>query len=222
MEVVLEAKKLMKIYNTGGRKFSAIKGIDLKIEKGLFYTIIGKSGSGKSTLLHMLSGLDKPTAGHVFIDGVDIHKIKDSELAKLRRQKIGFVFQSYNLLPEFCAEENIKMPLYLSRKVPDKKYIKEIMRRLEITDLKLKFPNQLSGGEQQRVAIARALAAKPSIIFADEPTGNLDEATGKKVMNLLRTMQQEFHQTVLLVTHDTEMAGQADKLIRLQDGMIIG
>ena len=213
---------MMKIYNTGGRKFSAIKGIDLKIEKGLFYTIIGKSGSGKSTLLHMLSGLDKPTAGHVFIDGVDIHKIKDSELAKLRRQKIGFVFQSYNLLPEFCAEENIKMPLYLSRKVPDKKYIKEIMRRLEITDLKLKFPNQLSGGEQQRVAIARALAAKPSIIFADEPTGNLDEATGKKVMNLLRTMQQEFHQTVLLVTHDTEMAGQADKLIRLQDGMIIG
>lgn len=222
MEAVLEAKKLMKIYNTGGRKFSAIKGIDLKIEKGLFYTIIGKSGSGKSTLLHMLSGLDKPTAGHVFIDGVDIHKIKDSELAKLRRQKIGFVFQSYNLLPEFCAEENIKMPLYLSRKVPDKKYIKEIMRRLEITDLKLKFPNQLSGGEQQRVAIARALAAKPSIIFADEPTGNLDEATGKKVMNLLRTMQQEFHQTVLLVTHDTEIAGQADKLIRLQDGMIIG
>ncbi|BDF05613.1 ABC transporter ATP-binding protein [[Clostridium] hylemonae] len=222
MEVVLEAKKLMKIYNTGGRKFSAIKGIDLKIEKGLFYTIIGKSGSGKSTLLHMLSGLDKPTAGHVFIDGVDIHKIKDSELAKLRRQKIGFVFQSYNLLPEFCAEENIKMPLYLNRKVPDKKYIKEIMRRLEITDLKLKFPNQLSGGEQQRVAIARALAAKPSIIFADEPTGNLDEATGKKVMNLLRTMQQEFHQTVLLVTHDTEIAGQADKLIRLQDGMIIG
>ncbi|WP_330647633.1 ABC transporter ATP-binding protein [[Clostridium] hylemonae] len=212
----------MKIYNTGGRKFSAIKGIDLKIEKGLFYTIIGKSGSGKSTLLHMLSGLDKPTAGHVFIDGVDIHKIKDSELAKLRRQKIGFVFQSYNLLPEFCAEENIKMPLYLNRKVPDKKYIKEIMRRLEITDLKLKFPNQLSGGEQQRVAIARALAAKPSIIFADEPTGNLDEATGKKVMNLLRTMQQEFHQTVLLVTHDTEIAGQADKLIRLQDGMIIG
>lgn len=222
MEVVLVAKKLMKIYNTGGRKFSAIKGIDLKIEKGLFYTIIGKSGSGKSTLLHMLSGLDKPTAGHVFIDGVDIHKIKDSELAKLRRQKIGFVFQSYNLLPEFCAEENIKMPLYLNRKVPDKKYIKEIMRRLEITDLKLKFPNQLSGGEQQRVAIARALAAKPSIIFADEPTGNLDEATGKKVMNLLRTMQQEFHQTVLLVTHDTEIAGQADKLIRLQDGMIIG
>ena len=222
MEVVLEAKKLMKIYNTGGRKFSAIKGIDLKIEKGLFYTIIGKSGSGKSTLLHMLSGLDKPTAGHVFIDGVDIHKIKDSELAKLRRQKIGFVFQSYNLLPEFCAEENIKMPLYLNRKVPDKKYIKEIMRRLEITDLKLKFPNQLSGGEQQRVAIARALAAKPSIIFADEPTGNLDEATGKKVMNLLRTMQQEFHQTVLLVTHDTEIAGQADKLIRLQDGMIRG
>ncbi|BFL13490.1 ABC transporter ATP-binding protein [[Clostridium] hylemonae] len=222
MEVVLEAKKLMKIYNTGGRKFSAIKGIDLKIEKGLFYTIIGKSGSGKSTLLHMLSGLDKPTAGHVFIDGVDIHKIKDSELAKLRRQKIGFVFQSYNLLPEFCAEENIKMPLYLNRKVPNKKYIKGIMRRLEITDLKLKFPNQLSGGEQQRVAIARALAAKPSIIFADEPTGNLDEATGKKVMNLLRTMQQEFHQTVLLVTHDTEIAGQADKLIRLQDGMIIG
>ena len=146
MEVVLEAKKLMKIYNTGGRKFSAIKGIDLKIEKGLFYTIIGKSGSGKSTLLHMLSGLDKPTAGHVFIDGVDIHKIKDSELAKLRRQKIGFVFQSYNLLPEFCAEENIKMPLYLNRKVPNKKYIKGIMRRLEITDLKLKFPNQLSGG----------------------------------------------------------------------------
>jgi len=222
MENVLEAQNLSKVYKTGEVKVSAIKGINLAIERGLFYSIIGKSGSGKSTLLHLLSGLDKPTSGKVLIDGVDIHKLKDNELSKLRRQKMGFVFQSYNLLPEFCVEENIKMPLYLNKNNPDKRYIKKIMEMLDIADLRLKFPNQLSGGEQQRVALARALAARPSIIFADEPTGNLDVETSKKVIYLLKAMQREFDQTVLLVTHDMEIAEQADKSIRLQDGMIIG
>ena len=222
MENVLEAQNLSKVYKTGEVKVSAIKGINLAIERGLFYSIIGKSGSGKSTLLHLLSGLDKPTSGKVLIDGVDIHKLKDNELSKLRRQKMGFVFQSYNLLPEFCVEENIKMPLYLNKNNPDKRYIKKIMEMLDIADLRLKFPNQLSGGEQQRVALARALAARPSIIFADEPTGNLDVETSKKFIYLLKAMQREFDQTVLLVTHDMEIAEQADKSIRLQDGMIIG
>ena len=222
MAIVLEVQNLSKVYKTGEVKVSAIKGINLAIERGLFYSIIGKSGSGKSTLLHLLSGLDKPTSGKVLIDGVDIHKLKDNELSKLRRQKMGFVFQSYNLLPEFCVEENIKMPLYLNKNNPDKRYIKKIMEMLDIADLRLKFPNQLSGGEQQRVALARALAARPSIIFADEPTGNLDVETSKKVIYLLKAMQREFDQTVLLVTHDMEIAEQADKTIRLQDGMIIG
>lgn len=222
MAIVLEVQNLSKVYKTGEVKVSAIKGINLAIERGLFYSIIGKSGSGKSTLLHLLSGLDKPTSGKVLIDGVDIHKLKDNELSKLRRQKMGFVFQSYNLLPEFCVEENIKMPLYLNKNNPDKRYIKKIMEMLDIADLRLKFPNQLSGGEQQRVALARALAARPSIIFADEPTGNLDVETSKKVIYLLKAMQREFDQTVLLVTHDMEIAEQADKSIRLQDGMIIG
>lgn len=222
MSNVLEAQNLSKVYKTGEVKVSAIKGIHLAIKRGLFYSIIGKSGSGKSTLLHLLSGLDKPTSGKVLMEGVDIHKLKDSELSKLRRQKMGFVFQSYNLLPEFCVEENIKMPLYLNKNNPDKRYIKKIMEMLDIADLRLKFPNQLSGGEQQRVALARALAARPSIIFADEPTGNLDVETSKKVIYLLKAMQRELDQTVLLVTHDMEIAEQADKSIRLQDGMIIG
>ncbi|MCB6200887.1 ABC transporter ATP-binding protein [Extibacter muris] len=222
MANVLEVQNLSKVYKTGEVKVSAIKGIHLAIERGLFYSIIGKSGSGKSTLLHLLSGLDKPTSGKVLIEGVDIHKLKDSELSKLRRQKMGFVFQSYNLLPEFCVEENVKMPLYLNKNNPDNRYIKKIMEMLDIADLRLKYPNQLSGGEQQRVALARALAARPSIIFADEPTGNLDVETSKKVIYLLKALQRELDQTVLLVTHDLEIAEQADKSIRLQDGMIIG
>lgn len=221
MKVVLKAKNLTKTYQLGETKLQALKGINLEIEKGYFYSIIGKSGSGKSTLLHLLSGFDRPTKGKVLINNIDIHKIKDKELSELRRKKIGFVFQSYNLLPEFCVEENIKMPLYLDHIVPNERFIKKVMKELGIINLRLKFPSQLSGGEQQRVAIARALAAKPSIIFADEPTGNLDQQSGRAVLELFQYMREVFGQTILLVTHDLDIANQADRIIRIQDGKIV-
>lgn len=221
MKVVLKAKNLTKTYQLGETKLQALKGVNLEIEKGYFYSIIGKSGSGKSTLLHLLSGFDRPTKGKVLINNIDIHKIKDKELSELRRKKIGFVFQSYNLLPEFCVEENIKMPLYLDHIVPNERFIKKVMKELGIINLRLKFPSQLSGGEQQRVAIARALAAKPSIIFADEPTGNLDQQTGRVVLELFKYMREVFGQTILLVTHDLDIANQADRIIKIQDGKIV-
>ncbi len=221
MGIILEAKHLFKTYDMGETKVHAIRGVDLQIQRGKFYAIIGKSGSGKSTLLHLLSGLDEPTKGQVLIDKVDIQSMKDTKLSKMRREKMGFVFQSYNLLPEYCVEENIKMPLYLAGRREDKKYIKYIMEKLGIMDLRLKFPSQLSGGEQQRVAIGRALAAKPSLVFADEPTGNLDQRTGKEVLQILQSLQKEFRQTILLVTHDREVAGLADQIIRMRDGVIL-
>lgn len=202
-------------------KVEAVKNISLEIEEGYFYAIIGKSGSGKSTLLHLLSGLDEPTRGTVLIEGKDIHKMKDGEMSALRREKIGFVFQSYNLLPEFCAEENIRMPLYLNHTKPNKAYIRDLMKTLGIYDLRLKFPSQMSGGEQQRVAIARALAAQPDIVFADEPTGNLDQQSGKDVLSLLKMMKEKWNQTILLVTHDMEIAQVADRIIEIRDGMVV-
>lgn len=164
---ILSAKNLQKIYDMGEVKVEAVKNISLDIEKGYFYAIIGKSGSGKSTLLHLLSGFDKPTKGIVKIAGEDIHKMKDAKLSAMRREKMGFIFQSYNLLPEFCVEENIRIPLYLNHTKVDKHYIRGLMEKLGIYELRFKFPSQLSGGEQQRVAIARALAAQPDIVFAD-------------------------------------------------------
>lgn len=221
MAVILSAKNLNKTYDMGEMKVEAVKNISLEIEKGYFYAIIGKSGSGKSTLLHLLSGLDEPTRGTVLIGGKDIHKMKDSEMSALRREKIGFVFQSYNLLPEFCAEENIRMPLYLNHAKPNKAYIRDLMKTLGIYDLRLKFPSQMSGGEQQRVAIARALAAQPDIVFADEPTGNLDQQSGKDVLTLLKMMKEKWNQTILLVTHDMEIAQVADRIIEIRDGMVV-
>lgn len=221
MTVILSAKNLNKTYNMGEVKVEAVKNISLEIEEGYFYAIIGKSGSGKSTLLHLLSGLDEPTRGTVLIGGKDIHKMKDGEMSALRREKIGFVFQSYNLLPEFCAEENIRMPLYLNHTKPNKAYIRDLMKTLGIYDLRLKFPSQMSGGEQQRVAIARALAAQPDIVFADEPTGNLDQQSGKDVLSLLKMMKEKWNQTILLVTHDMEIAQVADRIIEIRDGMVV-
>ncbi len=222
MGVILSARNLQKIYNMGEVKVSAVKDISLDIEKGYFYAVIGKSGSGKSTLLHLLSGFDKPTKGTVKIGGKNIHKLKDAQLSAMRREKMGFVFQSYNLLPEFCVEENIRMPLYLNHTKADKGYIRRLMETLGIYELRLKFPSQLSGGEQQRAAIARALAAQPDIIFADEPTGNLDQQSGKDVLRLLKVMKKELGQTIVLVTHDLEIAQTADRIIEIQDGMIKG
>lgn len=222
MGVILTAKNLQKIYGMGEVKVEAVKNISLEIEKGHFYAIIGKSGSGKSTLLHLLSGFDKPTKGTVKIGGENIHKMKDKRLSAMRREKMGFVFQSYNLLPEFCVEENIRMPLYLNRAKTDKGYIRSLMEKLGIYELRLKFPSQLSGGEQQRAAIARALAARPDIVFADEPTGNLDQQSGGDVLRLLKMMKEEWGQTILLVTHDMEIAQAADKVIEIRDGMVVG
>lgn len=222
MGVILSARNLQKIYNMGEVKVPAVKDISLDIEKGYFYAIIGRSGSGKSTLLHLLSGFDKPTKGTVKIDGKNIHKMKDAQLSAMRREKMGFVFQSYNLLPEFCVEENIRMPIYLNHAKADKGYIRKLMETLGIYELRLKFPSQLSGGEQQRAAIARALAAQPDIIFADEPTGNLDQQSGRDVLRLLKKMKKELGQTIVLVTHDMEIAQTADRMIEIQDGMIKG
>lgn len=221
MSVILKAENLVKTYDMGETKVQAVRGISLEIEENTFYSIIGKSGSGKSTLLHLLSGFDKPTDGTALLDGVNLHKMKDKELSEIRRRKFGFVFQSYNLLPEFCVEENVKMPLYLDNAKEDKSYIEEIMTKLGIIDLRLKFPCQLSGGEQQRVAIARALAAKPRILFADEPTGNLDQKSGQEVLELLQDTRKEFGQSILLVTHDLEIASLADQVIHIQDGIIV-
>lgn len=218
--VILSAKNLQKIYDMGEVKVEAVKNISLDIEKGYFYAIIGKSGSGKSTLLHLLSGFDKPTKGIVKIAGEDIHKMKDAKLSAMRREKMGFIFQSYNLLPEFCVEENIRIPLYLNHTKVDKHYIRGLMEKLGIYELRFKFPSQLSGGEQQRVAIARALAAQPDIVFADEPTGNLDQQSGRDVLRLLKMMNEEWGQTILLVTHDMEIAQNADRIIEIQDGRI--
>ncbi len=222
MGVILSAKNLQKIYSLGKGKVPAVKDISLDIEKGYFYAIIGRSGSGKSTLLHLLSGFDKPTKGTVSIGGKNIHKMRDAQLSAMRREKMGFVFQSYNLLPEFCVEENIRMPLYLNHEKADKGYIRRLMETLGIYELRLKFPGQLSGGEQQRAAIARALAARPDIIFADEPTGNLDQQSGRDVLRLLKIMKKELGQTIVLVTHDMEIAQTADRVIEIQDGMIKG
>lgn len=222
MGVILSARNLQKIYNMGEVKVPAVKDISLDIEKGYFYAIIGRSGSGKSTLLHLLSGFDKPTKGTVKIGGKNIHKMKDTQLSAMRREKMGFVFQSYNLLPEFCVEENIRMPIYLNHAKADKGYIRKLMETLGIYELRLKFPSQLSGGEQQRAAIARALAAQPDIIFADEPTGNLDQQSGRDVLRLLKIMKKELGQTIVLVTHDMEIAQTADRMIEIQDGMIKG
>lgn len=220
MGIILRTNQLEKVYGSGENAVHALKHVELSIEEGTFNVIIGKSGSGKSTLLHVISGLDSPTEGEVFLEGENIHSLTDKELSALRRKKFGFVFQSYNLLSEFCVEENIKMPIFLDNQLCDEAYIEEIMKSLGILEKRYKFPDELSGGQQQRVAIARALANKPRIIFADEPTGNLDKKTGEEVIGLFSKMQKQFHQTILLVTHDMDIARLADRLIQIEDGEI--
>lgn len=221
MSIILEAKNIHKIYRMGEQKVHALRCVDLSIEGGRFYAVIGKSGSGKSTLLHVLSGLDEPTEGKVLLGGKELYALSDDKLSKMRRRKIGFVFQAYNLLPEFCVEENIRMPLYIDGAEGDNVYLKQLISKLGIREILSKFPSQLSGGEQQRVAVARAMAAKPAIVFADEPTGNLDQKNGREVMRLFKMAQEMFGQTVVLVTHDLEIAKMADCVIRMQDGVIL-
>ena len=218
---ILETKDLRKFYGSGDTQVKALDGVDLSVENGEFMAIVGTSGSGKSTLLHMLGGLDRPTSGAVLVDGKDIFSLKDEELTIFRRRKIGFVFQSYNLVPVLSVYENIVLPIQLDGNAPDKAYVERIIETLGLEAKLQNLPNNLSGGQQQRVAIARALAAKPAIILADEPTGNLDSATSLDVMGLLKVTAQKFSQTIVMITHNEELAQMADRIIRIEDGRIV-
>jgi len=218
---ILEAKNLKKIYGKGESTVNALRGVNLSVEKGEFVAIVGTSGSGKSTLLHMLGGLDRPTEGEVFVDGKNIFELKDEALTIFRRRKIGFVFQAFNLVPVLNVYENIVLPIELDGEKVDKEFIDTIVDTLGIFHKKEALPNQLSGGQQQRVAIARALASRPAIILADEPTGNLDTKTGQDVLSLLKVSAQKFSQTIVMITHNEEIAQLADRIIRIEDGNIV-
>jgi len=218
----LKTASLKKHYGKNQNLVKALDGVDLSINRGEFVAIVGQSGSGKSTLLHMLGGLDRPTSGEVEIDGTDIFKLKDDELTIFRRRKIGFVFQAYNLVPVLNVYENITLPIALDGNKVDQAYVEEIFNTLGIEDKKFSMPNQLSGGQQQRVAIGRALATKPAIILADEPTGNLDSKTSLDVMGLIKVSSNRFNQTVVMITHNEEIAQMADRVIRIEDGKIFG
>ena len=219
--VILETRDLKKQYGTGETAVHALAGVNLSVENGEFVAVVGTSGSGKSTLLHMLGGLDRATSGKVYVDGKDIFALKDEELTIFRRRKIGFVFQSFNLVPVLSVYENIVLPLQLDGKTVDNAFIGEIAEALGLKEKLSVLPNQLSGGQQQRVAIARALAAKPAILLADEPTGNLDSRTSQDVMGLLKTTSTKFAQTIMMITHNEEIAQLADRIIRIEDGRIV-
>ena len=218
---ILSVGNLKKYYNTGENTVKALDGIDLDICKGEFLAVAGTSGSGKSTLLHMLGGLDNPTSGEVIIDGRNISGLSRDELTVYRRRKIGFVFQNYNLLPLMNVYENIVLPIKLDGIKPDDDYVEEILKLLKLEDKKYFMPNQLSGGQQQRVALARALAIKPAIILADEPTGNLDSRTSQDVLGLIKISSQNLAQTIVMITHNEEIAQMADRIIRIEDGKIV-
>ena len=218
---ILVAEHLKKYYGEGETLVKALDDVSIEVERGEFMSIIGTSGSGKSTLLHMLGGLDNPTEGRIVIDDKDISELKGDALCIFRRRKIGFIFQSFNLVPSISVYENITLPLRLDGKTVDKEYIDNVIETLGI-DKKLKvLPSKLSGGQQQRVAIARALASKPAIILADEPTGNLDTATSQDVLGLLKTSGKKFNQTIVMITHNDEIAQMADRTIRIEDGHIV-
>ena len=218
---ILETKDLRKVYGSGDTEVRALDGVDLTVEKGEFVAVVGTSGSGKSTLLHMLGGLDRPTGGTVTVDGKELSAMRDEELTIFRRRTIGFVFQNYNLVPVLNVYENIVLPIQLDGNAPDKAYVERIIETLGLEAKLQNLPNNLSGGQQQRVAIARALAAKPAIILADEPTGNLDSATSLDVMGLLKVTAQKFSQTIVMITHNEELAQMADRIIRIEDGRIV-
>ena len=218
---ILQASNLTKIYGSGENEVHALDGVNFSVEKGEFVAIVGTSGSGKSTLLHMLGGLDRPAGGSVEVDGKEIFSLKDEELTIFRRRKIGFVFQNYNLVPVLNVYENIVLPVQLDGKTPDASYIDSIIETLGLERKLENLPNNLSGGQQQRVAIARALASKPAIILADEPTGNLDSKTSQDVLGLLKVTSQKYGQTIVMITHNEEIAQLADRIIRIEDGKIV-
>lgn len=218
---ILQTTELKKYYGAKPNITRALDGVTLSIEKGEFVAIVGTSGSGKSTLLNMIGGLDVPTSGKVIVDGRELSTLKDEQLTIFRRRKIGFIFQNYNLVPVLNVFENIVLPVELDGNKVDKKFMKEVVQMLGLEDKLNNMPNNLSGGQQQCVAIARALVSKPAIVLADEPTGNLDSKTSADVLGLLKTTSQKFHQTLVMITHNNEIAQLADRIIRIEDGKIV-
>ena len=218
---ILETKDLKKYYGSGDTLVKALDGVNLSVEDGEFVAIVGTSGSGKSTLLHMLGGLDRPTSGSVTVGGKNIFSLKDEALTIFRRRKIGFVFQSYNLIPVLTVYENIVLPIQLDGGRVDKHYVREVIAALGLEKKLQSLPSQLSGGQQQRVAIARALATKPAILLADEPTGNLDSRTSQDVLSLMKVTGRKFAQTMVMITHNEEIAQLADRIVRIEDGRIV-
>ncbi|GKI13525.1 macrolide ABC transporter ATP-binding protein [Oscillospiraceae bacterium] len=219
---ILQTRDLKKYYGAGEAQVKALDGVNLSVEEGEFVSIVGTSGSGKSTLLHMLGGLDRPSSGSVLVGGKDIFSLKDDELTIFRRRKIGFVFQSYNLVPVLNVYENIVLPIELDGNQVDRGYVDQVIATLGLSDRLTRLPSQLSGGQQQRVAIARALAAKPAIVLADEPTGNLDSKTSQDVLGLIKITSRKFGQTIVMITHNDEIAQLADRIVRIEDGRIKG
>lgn len=217
---ILETKDLRKIYGSGENEVRALDGVSISIEEGEFVAVVGTSGSGKSTLLHLISGLDKPSSGSLTYDGKDIYSYSDKELSAFRRKRIGFIFQQFNLLPVLTAKENIIMPLLLDKQKPDEAYLKQLTELLGIQGRLEHLPHELSGGQQQRVAIARALIAKPDVIFADEPTGNLDSKSGGEVMELLQNVWKKMGKALVVITHDSRIARMADRQFQIVDGLL--
>ncbi|MCY6355277.1 ABC transporter ATP-binding protein [Clostridium sp. ZS2-4] len=217
---ILKVENLSKIYGEGNNKVEALKNVSFSIERGEFVVIVGASGSGKSTLLHMLGGLDRPTSGKIYLDGEDVYRLNEEKLAIFRRRNVGFVFQFFNLIPVLDVEENISLPALLDREKVDKKYLTEVIDMLGLKERRSHLPSELSGGQQQRVSIGRALINKPSIILADEPTGNLDSKNSKEVIELLRISSRKYNQTLIIITHDLSIAEQADRVITISDGEV--
>ncbi|MCI6277108.1 MAG: ABC transporter ATP-binding protein [Clostridium sp.] len=217
---ILRTENLCKSYEEGGNKVHALKDVNISINKGEFVAIVGPSGSGKSTLLHLLGGVDRPTSGKVFINGVDIYSLDEKDLAIFRRRQVGLIFQFYNLIPVLTAEENVTLPLILDNKKPDKEFMDDLIRTLGLQDRRTHLPSQLSGGQQQRVSIGRAMMYKPAIVLADEPTGNLDSKNSKEIMELLKLSARKYNETLIVITHDIKIAATADRIIHIEDGEI--
>ncbi|MDY3792210.1 MAG: ABC transporter ATP-binding protein [Oscillospiraceae bacterium] len=220
-EIILKAENLVKTYGSGETAVNALYGVSLEVKKGEFVAVVGQSGSGKSTLLHLLGAMDSPTSGSLTVDGEDVFSLKGEALAEYRRRKAGFVFQFFNLLPVMTAKENILIPLSLDGRKPDNDYLNELAESMGIADRLDHYPHQLSGGQQQRVAIARAMITKPSVILADEPTGNLDSASGKEILALLKSTIKKYNQTLILITHDSSVAAEADRIVTIKDGKLV-
>lgn len=219
---ILRVENLVKTYKEGNDEFNAVDNISFSVEKGEFVAVVGASGSGKSTLMHMIGGVDKPTSGKIFIDGKEINTMAADKLAIFRRRQIGIVYQFYNLIPILTSEENISLPIELDGRKPDKDRIEEIMEKLGILDKRNSLPNELSGGQQQRVAIARAVINNPTILLADEPTGNLDTGTANEIVKIFKMTNENYKQTILMITHNPEIAKNADRILHIKDGKLIG